>query len=216
LKDITISGRTLFIYGAGGHARVVGDVARAAGMWVRAFVDDAPVTGLVDGVPVRRTGEFDFAKEAPFCFIVGIGNNAVRNRLFTEWKDFGEPITLVHPFTAVSPGAAVGHGTVIMPGVVVNAGATIHENVILNTSCSIDHDCVIGPHSHICPGVHIAGSVTVGAGTMIGTGASVVPGIRIGENCTIGAGAVVVRDIPSGSVAYGSPCRVQRASTAKT
>jgi len=204
---------SLIIYGAGGHARVVADVARACGVSISIMVDDAPVANMIDGSPVRAAAEFDVRKASPFSFIVGIGNNAVRRRLFLELKEFGEPFTLVHPFTSISPRAALGQGTVIMPGVVVNTGATIHDNVILNTSCSIDHDCVIGPHAHICPGVRLAGTVTVGAGTMIGTGAVVIPGIRIGENCTIGAGSVVVRDIPDGSVAYGSPCRVRAAAS---
>ncbi len=200
---------SLIIYGAGGHARVVADVARACGSSVAMMIDDAPVANMIDGLPVHAAAEFDVRKTSPFSFIVGIGNNTVRRRLFLELKEFGEPITLVHPFTSVSPRAALGQGTVVMPGVVVNTGATIHENVILNTSCSIDHDCVIGPHTHICPGVCLAGTVTIGSGTMIGTGALVIPGIRIGENCTIGAGAVVLCDIPSGSTAYGSPCRVK-------
>ena len=199
----------LIIYGAGGHARVVADVARACGVAISLMVDDAPSADAIDGVPVRAAAEFDVQVAAPFSFVVGIGNNAVRQRLFLELKKFGEALTLVHPFTSISPRAALGQGTVIMPGVMVNTGATIHDNVILNTSCSIDHDCVIGSHAHICPGVRLAGTVTVGAGTMIGTGAVVIPGIRIGENCTIGAGSVVVRDIPDGSVAYGSPARVR-------
>jgi sugar O-acyltransferase (sialic acid O-acetyltransferase NeuD family) len=199
----------LIIYGAGGHARVVADVARACGREIGMFVDDAPAASVIDGLPVCVSGEFDFRGAGPFSYLVGIGNNAVRERLFLELEAFGEPLTLVHPFSAISTRATIGQGTVIMPGVVVNTGAIIHDNVILNTSCSIDHDCVIWPHVHICPGVRLAGNVTVGTGTMIGTGAVVIPGIRIGEHCTIGAGSVVVRDLPDGSVAYGSPCRVR-------
>ena len=35
-------------------------------------------------------------------------------------------------------------------------------------------------------------------------------GIHIGKNCFIGAGAVVVKDIPDGSLCYGNPARVIR------
>lgn len=189
------------------------DVARRCGVSVLTFVADEPRANPVDDMQVCAAAEFDFAKAAPFSFIVGIGDNAVRQRLFLKLKESGEPFTLRHPLSFISQRTIVGKGTVIMPSVVVNTGATIHDNVILNTSCSIDHDCVIGAHSHICPGVHLAGGVKVGAGTMIGTGSAVIPGVTIGENCTIGAGSVVVRDIPSGSVAYGSPCRVQSASS---
>ena len=37
-----------------------------------------------------------------------------------------------------------------------------------------------------------------------------MPGVTIGDNTVIGAGSVVTRDIPSGVVAVGDPCRVMR------
>lgn len=38
--------------------------------------------------------------------------------------------------------------------------------------------------------------------------------ISIGDNCVIGAGSVVNKDIPSGVVAAGNPCKVLRKNTA--
>lgn len=32
--------------------------------------------------------------------------------------------------------------------------------------------------------------------------------VTFGDNCVIGAGSVVVKDIPSNSVAVGNPCKV--------
>ena len=37
-----------------------------------------------------------------------------------------------------------------------------------------------------------------------------MPGVTIGDNTVIGAGSIVTRDIPSGVVAVGNPCRVLR------
>ena len=37
-----------------------------------------------------------------------------------------------------------------------------------------------------------------------------MPGITIGDNTVIGAGSVVTKDIPSGVVAVGNPCRILR------
>jgi acetyltransferase-like isoleucine patch superfamily enzyme len=37
-----------------------------------------------------------------------------------------------------------------------------------------------------------------------------MPGVSIGDDVTIGAGSIVTRDIPSGVLALGQPCRVQR------
>ena len=38
----------------------------------------------------------------------------------------------------------------------------------------------------------------------------VMPGVTIGDNVVIGAGSVVVKDIPSGVVAVGVPCKPVR------
>jgi acetyltransferase-like isoleucine patch superfamily enzyme len=72
---------------------------------------------------------------------------------------------------------------------------------------------VIGEYSSINPGVNIAGNVTVGKGTIIGMGTNVINGVTIGDNTVIGAGSLVTKDIPSGVVAYGNPCKVIRNNT---
>ena len=42
----------------------------------------------------------------------------------------------------------------------------------------------------------------------IGGSVTILPGVTIGDNVTIGAGSVVVKDIPSDSLAVGNPARV--------
>ena len=39
------------------------------------------------------------------------------------------------------------------------------------------------------------------------------PGVTIGDNVVIGSGSVVTKDIPSGVIAAGNPCRVLRPIT---
>lgn len=53
-------------------------------------------------------------------------------------------------------------------------------------------------------------SVRIGRNCWIGAGVLIVPGVTIGDNTVIGAGSVVTKDIPSGVVAVGNPCRVLR------
>ena len=197
-----------YIYGAGGHGRVLLDIARCARVPVAGFLDDAPATSLIDTVPVLKLSPEDFRSLAPFTFIVALGFNPTRARLYSALLEYGNPASLIHPFSSISSGATLGRGIAIMPGTVINTGARIGDNCIINTGATVDHDCQIEPHSHICPGVHLAGNVRVGAGSMLGTGSSVIPGIMIGENCIIGAGSAVVRDIPPGSTAFGVPARV--------
>ena len=40
-----------------------------------------------------------------------------------------------------------------------------------------------------------------------------MPGVTIGDNVVIGGGSVVVKDIPSNSLAVGNPCKVIREIT---
>ena len=52
--------------------------------------------------------------------------------------------------------------------------------------------------------------ITIGEDCWLGGGVTVCPGVAIGDRCIIGAGSVVVKDIPSDSIAVGNPCRVIR------
>jgi galactoside O-acetyltransferase len=52
--------------------------------------------------------------------------------------------------------------------------------------------------------------VHIGKNCWLGAGVVVLPGVTIGDNTVIGAGSVVTKDIPSGVVAVGNPCRVLR------
>jgi acetyltransferase EpsM len=214
MREVAGLGDKLIIVGAGGHAKVVLDIALANEITVLGFIDDhatiapAPdyqLLGTVDmleDLMIRHPGSKVF---------VAIGDNRVRRQIdrnLLESCEIAPP--LIHPFGWISSSAQFGSGTVLMPGVVINAGARVGRHVILNTSCSVDHDCAIGDYAHVSPGAHLAGRVTIGEGCHIGTGASVIPGVRVGNWAVIGAGAVVTSDIPPRSVAVGIPARVVR------
>jgi maltose O-acetyltransferase len=59
-------------------------------------------------------------------------------------------------------------------------------------------------------GPELAKPIVIGARVWIGGATVVCPGVTIGDDTTIGAGSVVVRDVPSGVLAAGNPCRVIR------
>lgn len=52
--------------------------------------------------------------------------------------------------------------------------------------------------------IHIEEDVWIGMGCII------MPGVTIGRSSVIGAGSVVTHDIPGYSIAYGTPCEVQK------
>ena len=47
----------------------------------------------------------------------------------------------------------------------------------------------------------------------VGGNTVINPGVTIGDNVVIGSGSVVTKDIPSGVIAAGNPCRVLRPVT---
>jgi acetyltransferase EpsM len=198
------------IYGAGGHARVVLDAARMAGIYPKTFVDDNSICNDVDGIPVLSSGDPWWSNLSKFAFVVAIGENEARARVYqTLLIRGGIPTTVVHPSAIISSRSKIGLGSVVMPGTVVNSGTEIGVNSIINTCCSVDHDSRIGDHVHICPGARLAGGVRVGSLSMVGTGACVIPGIKIGIKTLVGAGSVVVRDLPDNCKALGNPARIQ-------
>lgn len=62
-------------------------------------------------------------------------------------------------------------------------------------------------------GLEYAYPITVGNNVWFGAHVAVMPGVTIGDNTVIGAGSIVTRDIPSGVIAVGNPCRVVREIT---
>ena len=161
-------------------------------------IDDDPKSAELAGVPVIRSSAVNWEQLGAFRFVIAIGDNATRARVFGQLKNRGgAPETIIHPFSWISASAKIGAGTVVFGGVVVNANSQIGENCILNTSCSVDHDASIAAHVHLCPGVRLAGDVTIGERTMLGTGAVCIPGIKIGADVKVGAGSIIIRDLPT-------------------
>lgn len=69
---------------------------------------------------------------------------------------------------------------------------------------------VAGAPADMAPYVTSADSVVLGNRVWIGASVTILRGVTIGDDVVIGAGSVVTESIPTGSVAYGVPCRVEK------
>jgi UDP-perosamine 4-acetyltransferase len=203
--------RPLVLVGAGGHAKVVIEVARAAGRFdVVGLIDPRPSAPSVLGVPVLGGDEAlpRLRAEGIAWAFVALGGNAARERMGGELRAAGFRLaTLTHPSAEVMPSARVGEGVVVMARVVVSAEARVDDLAILNTGAVVEHDNRIGAAAHVAPLAALAGNVRVGARALIGVGAAVRPGISVGEDAVVGAGSAVVADVPAGATVGGVPAR---------
>lgn len=190
----------LVVYGAGGHAKVVAEIAELNDYSNISFYEPQRAKDKLIGYQVVQA----FDESEPV--LIAIGNNAVRKKYAQSLPN--KFVKITHPGSNVSTRAQVGEGTIIAAGVTVNSEAIIGKHCIINTNASVDHDCLVGDYVHLSPNVALAGNVKVGEGSHIGIGGCVIPGIEIGKWCTIGAGAVVIRDVPDGATVAGNPARV--------
>ncbi|WP_321480611.1 sugar O-acetyltransferase [uncultured Bacteroides sp.] len=90
---------------------------------------------------------------------------------------------------------------------------------------SIGDHCFIGPNCSIYTithslcyenrdlGLMTAKKVTIHNHCWLGGNVTVLPGVTINKGSVVGAGSLVTKDIPSGMLAYGNPCRVIRPIT---
>ena len=189
--------KKLAIIGAGGHGKVIGEIALLNQYETIDFFDDR--ANEIEKFPFNVIDTLSYLKdhlEDYESFFVAIGDNQIRSEKIQWLKKYKmNIINLVHPKSTISKFSSLGVGTCVMANAAVNPGTLIKEGVIINTSSSVDHDCIIEDYAHISPNCSLSGNVSVGKFTHLGTGTSVHPGINIGNNVNTGVGSKVFKDI---------------------
>jgi acetyltransferase-like isoleucine patch superfamily enzyme len=119
-------------------------------------------------------------------------------------------------------GVEIGRGGCNGPNSNVKIGnrVGIFENTIINPSESVEIGDDTGIGSEVMIWTHGAwldvlqgfpadfGPVKIGSNVWLPARNIVLPNVTIGDNSVIGIGSIVNRDIPEGSLAAGSPCKV--------
>ena len=126
-----------------------------------------------------------------------LGKNAVFVPPF--WCDYGYNIEVGNYFYA-------NHNCVIQDGGKVKFG----DYVFVGPNCTFTTaEHAIDPKMRK-EGYEISKPISIGNNVWIGAGSIILAGVTIGDDSIIGAGSVVTKDIPSGVVAVGVPCKVMR------
>ena len=138
-----------------------------------------------------------------------------RNDLLKKmFAQIGEGCHIEPPFSANLGGMFVHFGK----NVYANFGFTLVDDAPIY----VGDDTLFGPNVTLTTAGHpinpilrqkgylYCEPIRIGKNCWIGADVSIMPGISIGDNVVIGAHSTVTRDIPSNTVAYGTPCKIIR------
>ena len=153
-------GKRMLVLGAGGHGKVVREVALSL--------------FNIDGTSVYESVDFldDNSVEA-------IGKIADLEKLLDQAENLGFHIpVLIHTSAYISPSAVIEAGTVVEPKAIVNANTVVHRGCIISVGAIVDHDVVVSEFVHVNAGAIVkagakvessrkleAGEVVLGYGT---------------------------------------------------
>jgi len=124
--------------------------------------------------------------------------------------------TMIREFNQIGNRVSIGTHSVVEHHVHIGDNVRIHTQVFVPEYTTLMDNCWIGPNvvftnvlHPLCPKAkECVKGATVEPGAKIGANVTLSPDIRIGRNTLIGSGSVVVKDVPAGVVATGSPLRI--------
>jgi serine O-acetyltransferase len=149
----------------------------------------------------RRILSFEFL--SLFIYRIGQFGMNQKNSLarFLIGKVYGVLSRIVAGYTKVwiPREVIIGEGFHIIHA---EGSISIHPSVIIGERCGIMHNTTIGTnmHSRGCP--------VIGDDVFIGVGSTILGNIRIGDRVRIGANTAITTNIPSDSIAIGSPAKI--------
>ncbi len=165
-------GKQLLVLGAGGHGKVVREIALS-------LLD-------IDGKPLYESVDFldDNSEDAigkivdpekyqdkysdVFC---GIGNNTVRRQLLNQAENWGFHIPiLIHASAYISPSAVIKAGTVVEPKAIINANTVIHRGCIISVGAIVDHNVIVNEFVHVNAGAIVKAGAKVKSGRKLEAG----------------------------------------------
>ena len=187
--------------------RICQNVSLGEGSFVEDYcIVGAPPRGVRDGQLATTIGDGAVIRSHT---VIYAGNTIGRN------FQTGNKVN-IRESNRIGNDVSVGTLSVIEHHVEIADNVRIHTQVFIPEFSVLEEGCWVGPNVvftnakyPLSPGVkdHLVGPV-IRKGAKIGATATLLPGVVVGENALVGAGAVVVRDVPPGTVVVGNPARV--------
>ena len=201
------------IIGAGTYGEVYLAYLQEAGVNVVGFLDDAPKSDKVCGIPVL--GGIDslpllkeqYGVEAVYC---PLGNNQLRVKFLSYAKELGYKIpNYIHPSVIISPNVTIGEGVYILLGTTIMPHTQIGNYTMISMGVHLAHHTVLQEGVFLSTGCNFGASIVAHRHAYCGISSTIMTGIHeLGEDCLIGAGAVVIRDVEPKAVVAGVPAKV--------
>src|ERR1700712_3585752 len=104
----------IYLYGAGGHAKVIIDILERSGKTVAGIFNDPPSKTILNFSSIEFPGPFNFSTDE---LIIAIGNNTIRERISDIKAKYH---TAIHPMAIISRYTSIDKGTVVMGGALIN------------------------------------------------------------------------------------------------
>lgn len=200
------------IFGTGDAAEIAHYCFVQAGRRVVGFCVDAAYlsAGMFRGLPVlafeQVTATFPPASHDGFVAVGYRRLNRARAEKAAAMRDAGYRLaSCFSPQAICCADLQHGDNCFVMEGAILQPGVQLGRNVIVWSGAHVAHHSTIGDDTFLAPRVALAGRVVVEERCFLGINATVRDHVRIGRDSVIGAGAVVLHDVPPGSLVLPPP-----------
>ena len=209
--------KVLYIFGLGGHAKVILSEILVLGTY-QEIIFIAPsnyseVTIKINNViykVINNINDLSKLYNDNSYGVIGIGDISKRrniaDEILSKIPDF-KWTSIISSNCIIADDALIEDGTVVVAVSIINTGTTLGKHCIVNTRATIDHDNQIGDYVNINPSVVTGGSVIIHDDVEIGIGSVIKNNIIINKNVMIGGNSFVNKDCISDSLYFGNPIK---------
>jgi sugar O-acyltransferase (sialic acid O-acetyltransferase NeuD family) len=194
----------------GGFCEMI-EHCQECGFEIIGIVDVSDKDATAYGLPYLENDEAFLLKADEFRsypLVITPDAPKIREKIVARYREAGFSFAqVVSPSAKVSRTAKLGEGVVIQAGCMISAQTTIGNFVRMNMGARVFHESVIGDFVTLAPDAFVGGKVKIGKKSYIGMRSVVMSNKLVGSCTMIGAGAVVTKDVETGTTVAGVPAR---------